>query len=1049
MEALLASFDAAGERAHRRLPLVIDGLNESENPMDWKAPLALLRELLPRFPHVLIICTVRTGARRPTERQWPPHPPQDTPARADFAKQALPDDVPRIEIPDFADDTTQAIQRYFRYFLINPGDAALPIGLLRHPLTLRLFCEVTNPERKHQVGIEAMPRSLTALFERYLTLATERIAELAPRNHRYYEHDVRTVLDHIGMELWEKKTRELPEQELRVAIGDAPRPWNESMVHMLEQEGVILLMPGQSAGQRTIVPVYDLLGGYLIANAILTKHGHSSFEQWLKAPATVVALDGSVAECHPLAYDVFRALNGLVPRRLHRQQFWQMLEGTLRTAALRLCPLLEATYIDAATVAAIAEDIRLSGSTRMFAQLRGTRSAPGHPLNADFLDSVLRSMPVADRDLSWTEWLRNDYAEPWRRPLDIEGDVRHLEERWRNNLTSRSDADRLRAKWLMWLLATTVRNLRDRVTRALYWFGRGDPASLFKLAEGAADINDPYVFERTLAASYGVAMAIHADPDLFPARKPALSAHARTIFELVFSPGASARTTHVLIREYARRLIELAVFYDRKTLTSHELTRVRPPYSDGGRISWPEIAGEEGIMHGKGSPFRMDFENYTLGRLVDDRGNYEFKHPGYLKVRAKVLWRVGQLGWTAAKFGKIDERIESQRHIYSRTADEHSKIDRYGKKYSLIAFLELRGWLKDQGLLKKGDYFERTSDVDIDPSFPEPTPEYNLVSVKIFGKPRLTLAKWISNGPTPDLRGYLRQRSIRDEPGPWIMLDGFVSQEDESRGRRVFAFVRSFLVANNEARALARRLTKQPLGGRWLPEKPETFYTFAGEMPWCSAFPDTAPSIIEFKIAERRVKVRRRKSFFYLDGKQLDLTQIDVLLLRAPQPIPAPLAKRASLTKEDLVRVEVRDRFVEVEEVRSDVRRSRSIIPAVHLTWEGRDVENRSTGGITLTKQLARSAGLVHLPQTLDLETKQGIRATYGIVARPHDFNNSQRFFFIRKDILDSLLRKHGLSLVWAVWGERELSYGQLDRARQSGNLAGQAYGNFQAVYRY
>jgi hypothetical protein len=47
------------------------------------------------------------------------------------------------------------------------------------------------------------------------------------------------------------------------------------------------------------------------------------------------------------------------------------------------------------------------------------------------------------------------------------------------------------------------------------------------------------------------------------------------------------------------------------------------------------------------------------------------------------------------------------------------------------------------------------------------------------------------------------------------------------------------------------------------------------------------------------------------------------------------------------------------------------------------------------------------------------------------------------------LLRKHGLSLVWAVWGERELSYGQLDRARQGGDLAGQAYGNFQAVYLY
>jgi hypothetical protein len=43
MEALLAALDAAGRRAHRRLPIVIDGLNEAEDPRDWKRILAPLR----------------------------------------------------------------------------------------------------------------------------------------------------------------------------------------------------------------------------------------------------------------------------------------------------------------------------------------------------------------------------------------------------------------------------------------------------------------------------------------------------------------------------------------------------------------------------------------------------------------------------------------------------------------------------------------------------------------------------------------------------------------------------------------------------------------------------------------------------------------------------------------------------------------------------------------------------------------------------------------------------------------------------------------------
>jgi hypothetical protein len=50
-------------------------------------------------------------------------------------------------------------------------------------LTLRLFCEVTNPKREKVVGIDAMPGSLTALFDRYLDQVGERIAELALPEH--------------------------------------------------------------------------------------------------------------------------------------------------------------------------------------------------------------------------------------------------------------------------------------------------------------------------------------------------------------------------------------------------------------------------------------------------------------------------------------------------------------------------------------------------------------------------------------------------------------------------------------------------------------------------------------------------------------------------------------------------------------------------------------------------------------------------------------------------------------------------------------------------
>src|SRR5205823_4267597 len=162
-------------------------------------------------------------------------------------------------------------------------------------------------------------------------------------------------------------------------------------------------------------------------------------------------------------------------------------------------------------------------------------------------------------------------------------------------------------------------------------------------------------------------------------------------------------------------------------------------------------------------------------------------------------------------------------------------VDRYGKKYSLIAFFELQGWLQDAGQLERREDFGRTWDVDIDPSFPSPTLSLGIVSDDLLGKWPGPLSDWITKGPVPNLRRYLRLPSISGEVGPWVALDGFVSRHNESDGRRVFAFIRTFLIPTAEAKIFRRLLLKQPLGGRWLPEKEESHYVFAGEVPWCDA----------------------------------------------------------------------------------------------------------------------------------------------------------------------------------------------------------------------
>lgn len=274
MEALLAAVDAAGQRAHRRLPIIIDGLNEAEDPRNWKAALASLDETLRQYPYVLVVCIVRPA----------------------FADEALPSTVRRLEIPDFDHDTVDAVRRYFEYYRIDPVDADLPWGLLRHPLTLRFFCEVTNPSREHVVGIEAMPVSLTALFDRYLKQAAERITELAPRAQRYYEQDVRNALYEIGVALWNGKTRGIDYAALRRLLGDSERPWDHSLVRALEEDGVLLRFPGETPTSAKVTVVFDALAGHVVADAFLAKHGRAGLEEQLRDPATVGTLAGPLPE---------------------------------------------------------------------------------------------------------------------------------------------------------------------------------------------------------------------------------------------------------------------------------------------------------------------------------------------------------------------------------------------------------------------------------------------------------------------------------------------------------------------------------------------------------------------------------------------------------------------------------------------------------------------------------------------------------------------------------------------------------------------------------
>jgi len=788
-EALLAAVDAAAERARCRLPLVIDGLNEAEDATAWVPLLRTLLVMLQRYPSVLVVCTVR----------------------GEFVDLAIPDEVRNILTLDgFDDDLDAAISRYFTYYKIEPGDAELPRELLNHPLSLKIYCSVANPEREHPVGVERLPESLTGMFDEYLIAAARRIAELTPSIH---PHDVTLALDKLGTELWETRARDIPEQRAQELLGDTPRLWQDSLLSALEHEGILIRQP-DDAGEITVSLVYDTLAGHVIATSLVNSNG-ARIADVIRDEATTTLFVGNYSDRHPLAGDVFEALVGKMPRA-GAPQLWQAVEDELRLAAVVGAAGLEADFLDTATIHEIMTSIDvLSGRRDIFDRLYTTRAAHEHPLNASFVDRVLRDRTVAARDLRWTEWLRS-------RRHRLRSDAAALAARWGEQRT-RTDADRLRARWLMWTLTSTDRDLRDAATTALYWYGRHDPEGLFALAVESLTINDPYISERMTAAAYGVATAHQLPEQTF---ETTLGTYLSALLPVLTGPDATSPTSHALVRYCVNATFDFAsTFYPAALPTGTSL----PLTFTSGPAVIPLLDGDPRRDKVRSS-LRMDFHNYTLGRLFRDRHNYDYDHPGHQDATDHVLGVAYALGWRPGLFEDIERQISERLPQH-----EPSRTERYGKKYGWIGFYTVAGILADRGQPPAW------TEVDIDPTFPQPPPPSPAALATWVRRTPSNDARWLREGIVRVPDSFLSPASLEASPGPWLLAHAEINEEDPATGRNTFGLINTVLVDQTDLADLLDELNVPGHPGRSMIDVPSDHYAFAGEIPWHDRFASPEP----------------------------------------------------------------------------------------------------------------------------------------------------------------------------------------------------------------
>jgi len=628
---------------------------------------------------------------------------------------------------------------------------------------------------------------------------------------------------------------------------------------------------------------------------------------------------------------------------------------------------------------------------RMIDALVAVSTKPKHPYHTRRLYDFLARYPMPDRDLQWSEYLRRRYASPTIHRL-----LTWAEKFNAADMTERSATELV--VLLSLVLTTVVRSDRDLATKALVLIGERFPEVLFTHVVTSLGFNDPYVPERMLAAAYGATLSL-VDSEAALTFRPLLGTLAKTLYRKMFGPGARNATHHILMRDYALGIIQVAQRANCVALPKTASRNLAAPFpnmpstfaSDG----TPDPAVKEAIGHA----IQMDFGNYTMGRLIPNRANYDDKNPDYIQVRSKIERRMSDLGYRAERFKEADIEIGNT----SWNARDQEKVDRYGKKYSWIAYFEMWGEREAARKLPDWRLGERTSDCGVDPTFPKRPPEWTPPIPDLFGTPSITTEAWVEGGFIPNWHPLLVVPEINGHSGEWVLVEGFIRGADESHDRELFAFLRGVFIERRDVHSFrAKFLAVEYPGNNKIPEGATEHYLYAGE-------------------AGRRQNYARH--LYQRNGRYR--RQIAKAFDRYEPVYPKEKTPPATV-KVGLTSGEGNGTDISFVELLGSIPKMRHVpgirieLPFIHFGWESYHSSHNDFSGFDLpSPSVIERLGLASKNREVDFYDSMGKLGTLYREAGDGWKENRHSLLYVRADLLRRYLTDSRQVLVWCNWGER------------------------------
>ena len=1002
-DEFISILEMIGVEHHTCVLLCIDALNETANYRLWKTGLISLSQKIKKCTHVKLAVTYRMEYEKSVVQD---------------ALLSEDEDVYRIVHTGFASNGLKASKQFFDYYRIPFTLYEYFESEMENPLFLTLYCKTYRNDEA----------SLPTLYDRLVESANKNIFPILEKRYKligFTEDDniVQSLVDEISTLAFDRKEKNILESDLASipfwTANDLPlRPF----MSLLAKEN--LVHTNLIAGNERYFFAYDQMNDYFFARSLFS-HDMSDmsirktlYEDILQVnDNNIVNLSNS---------DVFVICCAIYAQKFGKECIDLIDElpegfekGYIVKSYIRSFILMDKEYISSNVFLAVAQKYKVSRED-FWNVLVGNSIKHNHPLNSDFLHTLLMSFRLSERDYYWTKYINEIFYDESNRLMQ-------LVKMYSSGQSIQMSKEQARQLLILcgWLLSSSNRMLRDYTSEAMIEILRNEFDLCIVILKAFEKVNDPYIIERLYGVVFGACCKRRRKGNTV------YIALAEYVYSTIFDQ--EFIYPDILLRDYARLIIERFLWEnpDYNGCIVHE--KIIPPYK-----SFPIEQIDEDYINKKydGGLWQikssMSFEGHGM---YGDFGRYVFQSAlKYFDVDEDEMYKQA-MSFIINDLGYTNELDKGNNHWgYDRS--ETKKVERIGKKYQWIAMHNILARVSDQ--------------CDIDTDYSE-TPKFEgpwepfvrdfdpTLNFKLTKSDEIPIFDEIS-----ELKKATRDEHLKvdvsniDSVSEWLDSDGIFFAEmpkalilSDSNGTQ-WIRLSNYICSGREQLKAERLLTWSWLYAYFVTEEqfeqfqvaatdrvdfssskgigldPQSYSVFNREYPWSPSCDllnksSSVESGVVLNMPEEKEVEQEVLNVEFLEQylKSLDADSNQVF---SDQEL------NQHLFKKEIVRKPVLKQIGEI------------IHASMNLVWES-EYDASKDNTLSMNVPCPMLIEQLHLHQA-DID---GLYYDSNEKIAAFDLNISQKEsgVVLRKDLLDAFLKKNNLNLIWFVRASKELHSGE------------------------